>query len=97
MVMGLMMMQPDSVGHLPKIHGRLPRRIALRNSTGLSDSQKKCPPGHVKSRVANSGYSALGDRRDIGYTLLGGAHATMAVAIAGGGAALAPRKSDPGP
>jgi hypothetical protein len=32
-----MMMQPDSVGHLPKIHGRLPRRIALHNSTGLSD------------------------------------------------------------
>jgi hypothetical protein len=40
--------------------------------------QEECPPGQVKSRVANSDCSALGDRRDIGYTLLGGAPVPIA-------------------
>jgi hypothetical protein len=68
MVMGLVM-QPDSVGHLPKIHVASLVAIALHNSTGLSDLKKECPPGQVKSRVVNSDCSTSGDRRDIGYTL----------------------------
>jgi hypothetical protein len=50
MVMGLMMMQPDSIGHLPKIHGRLPRRNRsaqldgpLRPQEGMSASTSQKP------------------------------------------------------
>jgi hypothetical protein len=45
--------------------------IALHNSTGHSDLENECPPGQVKSRDVNSDRIALGECRDIGYTLFG--------------------------
>jgi hypothetical protein len=66
-----LVMQSDSIPHMSKTHGRLPRRS---RSAGLDRPlpRKECHPGQVKSRAVNSGCGLLVERRDIGYTRLGG-------------------------